>query len=130
MIFKPNKIKFLQILFNLAKIKFGNTNDTDLMPAFIKLLAHCDSALRRYGVRSTRLRRAELRDENVEEKQNQQILVHFYLLPSRIPRRPFEERNNGKEGGNGPKRKLAIQKQNSIRAKSLPRKLILPQISK
>lgn len=60
---------FLQFLFHLARLKFEFCDD--LLAALLRLFAYCDSTLRYYGVRSTRLRRAEIEQNN----ENQQKLV-------------------------------------------------------
>ncbi|KAF7640021.1 hypothetical protein Mgra_00000466 [Meloidogyne graminicola] len=133
---------FLHILFHLAKLRFyfinGNIEGIEefsLLPAFISLLTHCDSALRRYGVRSARLRRIELimdgdeggnkNDENntfSKEIKCTQPVLKIYLLPGRIQtnRRPLEVVNHRQNWIN---RKRIVTTQ-SIRAKSLPRKLV------
>ncbi|KAE9552579.1 hypothetical protein FO519_004196 [Halicephalobus sp. NKZ332] len=67
---------FLQLLFHLSALKFGFCDD--LLAAMQRLLAYCDSALRHYGVRSTRLRRTEI---ETDENENH---LEIYLLPSRI----------------------------------------------
>lgn len=62
---------FLQFLFHLARLKFEFCDD--LLAALLRLLAYCDSTLRYYGVRSTRLRRTEI--EPSQNNENQQELV-------------------------------------------------------
>lgn len=49
---------FLQLLFKIAWIKFSFCEDQ--LSALQRLFAYCDSSLRHYGVRSTRLRRTEV----------------------------------------------------------------------
>uniref|UniRef100_A0A915MX96 Tubulin polyglutamylase TTLL11 n=1 Tax=Meloidogyne javanica TaxID=6303 RepID=A0A915MX96_MELJA len=107
---------FLHILFHLAKLRINLLNrkiedELQLLPALLDLLTHCDSALRRYGVRSARLRRAELIMDNEEEKnkrdennstfskellvQRSQPTLKIYLLPGRINRRSLEPIKQG-----------------------------------
>lgn len=54
---------FLQLLFQIAHLKFASSDETTLS-ALIKLLNFCESSLRKFGVHSVRLKRAELVDEN------------------------------------------------------------------
>ncbi|CAD5229334.1 unnamed protein product [Bursaphelenchus okinawaensis] len=70
---------FLQLLFRISWIKFSFCDNQ--LSALQRLFAYCDSALRNYGVRSTRLRRTE-----VETDVNENGLVEIYLLPSRMKR--------------------------------------------
>nr|CAD2177166.1 unnamed protein product [Meloidogyne enterolobii] len=129
---------FLHILFHLAKLRINLINrkiedELQLLPALLDLLTHCDSALRRYGVRSARLRRAELIMDNEEEKnkrdenntfskellvQRSQPTLKIYLLPGRINRRSLEPIKQGTNWINEYKRINT----KSIRTKSLPRK--------
>jgi hypothetical protein len=56
---------FLQLLFRIANIKFSFCDDQ--LAALQRLFAYCDSSLRHWGVRSTRLRRSEIEvDENAK----------------------------------------------------------------
>ncbi|KAL7070923.1 hypothetical protein ACQ4LE_010143 [Meloidogyne hapla] len=128
---------FLHILFYLAKLRFNSINknsekELQLLPVFLDLLTHCDSALRRYGVRSARLRRAELIMDDEEERnkkenntfskelnvQRPQPILKIYLLPGRLNRRPLEPIKQGTNWINEYKRTK------SIRTKSLPRKVV------
>ncbi|KAH7699364.1 Protein TTLL-11 b, partial [Aphelenchoides avenae] len=52
---------FLQLLFFVARRKFDFRED--LLGALQRLMAYCDTSLRHYGVRSTRLRRAEIEND-------------------------------------------------------------------
>ncbi|KAI6173804.1 hypothetical protein M3Y98_01121700 [Aphelenchoides besseyi] len=67
---------FLQLLFRIANIKFSFCHDQ--LAALQRLFAYCDASLRHYGIRSTRLRRTEVEnDENANS-------VEIYLLPNRM----------------------------------------------
>lgn len=87
---------FLQLLFYVARLKFSSCSS--LLESLQKLLAFCDASLRHYGVRSTRLRRAEIEnDENAKYfawcfVRHAFSMVEIYLLPNRIRRayKPFE----------------------------------------
>jgi hypothetical protein len=66
--------------FNSVNEKNGGIkNELPLLSAFLDLLSHCDSALRRYGVRSARLRRAELiiNEEEKRDKHNENNTFRF-----------------------------------------------------
>ncbi|EGT52576.1 CBN-TTLL-11 protein [Caenorhabditis brenneri] len=67
---------FLMFLFFIADKKFHM--ETDLLAKVQRLLSFCDMSLRHYGVRSARLRRAEV-DSNIGN-------VEIYMLPSRMGR--------------------------------------------
>uniref|UniRef100_A0A915EA19 Uncharacterized protein n=1 Tax=Ditylenchus dipsaci TaxID=166011 RepID=A0A915EA19_9BILA len=102
---------FLLLLFGLARLKFKFCEDT--LAALLRLLAYCDSSLRYYGVRSTRLRRTELeQDENAN-------LVEIYLLPSRMRR--SSANNNSVRGNNTSRRQISVGARLPRRARSLPR---------
>uniref|UniRef100_A0A914H167 Uncharacterized protein n=1 Tax=Globodera rostochiensis TaxID=31243 RepID=A0A914H167_GLORO len=131
---------FLKLFFHIAKLKFlrNENGETQMLASVMRLFAHCDSTLRRYGVRSTRLRRAELVEKKCEQSQQQQQqkervenrsdgetdsnnnLVRIYLLPSRIPRQLIDHSSGNIAAGGHPPRKKA--KQQSNRTRSLPRK--------
>uniref|UniRef100_A0A1I7TLF6 Tubulin tyrosine ligase n=1 Tax=Caenorhabditis tropicalis TaxID=1561998 RepID=A0A1I7TLF6_9PELO len=67
---------FLMFLFHIADQKFQL--ETDLLSKVQRLLSFCDMSLRHYGVRSARLRRAEV-DSTIGN-------VEIYMLPSRMGR--------------------------------------------
>uniref|UniRef100_A0A7E4V5Z2 Tubulin--tyrosine ligase-like protein 9 n=1 Tax=Panagrellus redivivus TaxID=6233 RepID=A0A7E4V5Z2_PANRE len=115
---------FLQLLFHIARLKFGYCDD--LLSAMQRLLAYCDTALRHYGVRSTRLRRAEVElDENANANH-----VEIYLLPSRMRAQKQQnsqsQRNNQKSARflepNPPNIRKPILSAAQARAQSLPRR--------
>uniref|UniRef100_A0A183BM19 Tubulin tyrosine ligase-like family, member 11 n=1 Tax=Globodera pallida TaxID=36090 RepID=A0A183BM19_GLOPA len=134
---------FLKLFFHIAKLKFlhNENGETQMLASVVQLFAHCDSTLRRYGVRSTRLRRAEFVEKKCEQSQQQQQqqkervenrsegetdsnnnLVRIYLLPSRIPRQLIDHSSGNIAAGGHPPRKKAKQQQQSNRTRSLPRK--------
>lgn len=66
---------FLYLLYHIAHLKYPHFEN--LLEQMQHLLSYCDTSLRHYGVRSTRLRRAQIDRENSKN-------VEIYLLPSRI----------------------------------------------
>ncbi|KAI1730597.1 tubulin-tyrosine ligase family domain-containing protein [Ditylenchus destructor] len=109
---------FLHLLFHIAKLKFPFCSD--ILPALLRLLAYCDSSLRYYGVRSTRLRRAEL-EHNENSSQ-----VEIYLLPDRIRKVLVDNtkgRGTNRVGPTASQGRLpgAKRKASKPRSRSLPR---------
>ncbi|ULT85285.1 hypothetical protein L3Y34_013822 [Caenorhabditis briggsae] len=84
---------FLMFLFFIAEKKFSL--ESDLLSKVQRLLSFCDMSLRHYGVRSARLRRAEV-DSNVGS-------VEIYMLPSRMARSRstrYGRKENGMDSNN------------------------------
>ncbi|KAI1706363.1 tubulin-tyrosine ligase family domain-containing protein [Ditylenchus destructor] len=111
---------FLHLLFHIAKLKFPFCSD--ILPALLRLLAYCDSSLRYYGVRSTRLRRAEL-EHNENSSQ-----VEIYLLPDRIRKLLVDNtkgRGTNRIGPTASQERLpgAKRKVSKPRSRSLPRSI-------
>ncbi|KAL3080784.1 hypothetical protein niasHS_014889 [Heterodera schachtii] len=114
---------FLQLFFHIAKLKFpanenGEQNNT--LASVVRLFAHCDATLRFYGVRSTRLRRAEVKARHEQRTDGNGSEVSIYLLPSRMPRQSVG--GNVAAGEHQPRKKAKQQQHVPNRTRSLPRK--------
>ncbi|KAF1749595.1 hypothetical protein GCK72_026063 [Caenorhabditis remanei] len=86
---------FLMFLFFVAEKKFHM--ESDLLAKVQRLLSFCDMSLRHYGVRSARLRRAEV-DSTIGN-------VEIYMLPSRMARNRsgrYGRKENGMDANNNP----------------------------
>ncbi|CCD68978.2 Tubulin polyglutamylase ttll-11 [Caenorhabditis elegans] len=94
---------FLMFLFFIAEKKFVLEND--LLSKVQRLLSFCDMSLRRYGVRSARLRRAEV-DSTIGN-------VEIYMLPSRMAR--------NRSGTNGRKQNFTDDNNNPNSFAHLPK---------
>ncbi|CAB3400776.1 unnamed protein product [Caenorhabditis bovis] len=80
---------FLMFLFYVADRKFKL--ETDTLSKVQRLLSFCDMSLRHYGVRSARLRRAE-----IDSSKNGAGNIEIYMLPNRIHQKTRNSKPNRK----------------------------------
>ncbi|CAD6187334.1 unnamed protein product [Caenorhabditis auriculariae] len=97
---------FLMFVFQTAESKYKN--EADLLSKVQSLLSFCDMSLRHYGVRSARLRRAE-----VDLFKNGNSEVEIYMLPTRM--RPKAK------GRSAVNKQVPIDSNNNSSSVSLPK---------